>query len=120
LRLADAVGETVVVHGGGEPPDVHLEVVDGCLIEVVHAEHNVAVAVLPSAEIAQVLIAGDPRPGRRVGEAQLRDVMPRYGGEIKHAPPAPDHIVPKDEGNATVEHVRVRRLQGELFLEEGV
>lgn len=98
-------------------PHVNAEVVDRRLVEVVDAQDDVALAVLPGPKVRQVLVARDPGPrrrpadGRPVGELRLReaDLL-----EVVLAPAADDEVVPEEVRRAAVEGVRVLGDDGVL------
>ena len=115
--LAIFVTHGVIVDGDGEAGDVDVEVVDGRLVEVIDAEDDVAMPVLPRTEIAQMLVAGDPGPSRCAPEAGTIDVnlALQHGGEVKVAPAASYKVLPEHVRHAPIVKVRVRRLHLELL-----
>jgi hypothetical protein len=48
---AVAIGDRMIVNRYGATPDVHLEVKDGRLVEVVHSEHDLAVLLTMRASV---------------------------------------------------------------------
>lgn len=62
-----------------------LEIVDHRLVEVVDAEEDVAMSILPSAKVGEVLVSRDPGPGVEARDG--RRVLRLEGVQLK-IPPA--------------------------------